>query len=219
MQIISEGAAYQTPKVLNSNPNKAIFTMMLQDSDIINSNRRMYPKKVLSEAIGNCKSLITRRAMFGELDHPLPISNDNAANAQRQTTVSLEGISHIIRDYEFRGNNLYGELETASTPKGNILLGLIKDKAGIGMSMRGMAELKRESDHNVVVSPLTIISFDAVSRPSHVGAVIDFNEMHFESHMLQEQSSMICLNGRCFLPNHFDRLIETKMIKFFDNWV
>jgi len=217
MKFISESATYQTPKIVNKNPNKAIFRMLLQDSNNINQNRRLYPREVLAEGINNCKSLISKRAFFGELDHPL-ISSDQAANAQRQTTVSLEGISHIIRDYEFRGDNLYGELETASTPKGQILLGLIKDKAGIGMSMRGMAELQKEQDYNRVSSPLTIISFDAVSRPSHVGAVIDFNEMKFESYMLQEQAGLICLNGRCFLPNHLDRLIETKMIGFFDTW-
>lgn len=218
MQFINESAVYQTPKIVNKNPNKAIFRMMLQDAEAVNQNRRLYPKNVLSEAINNCKSLISKRAFFGELDHPL-ISSDQAANAQRQTTVSLEGISHIIRDYEFRGNNLYGELETASTPKGNILLGLIKDKAGIGMSMRGMAELTRKDDYNIVTKPLTIISFDAVSRPSHVGCVIDFNEMKFEGSMLQERAGMICLNGRCFLPDHFDRLVETKMIQFFARWV
>jgi hypothetical protein len=56
--------------------------------------------------------------------------------------------------------------------------------------------------------------------PSHKAAVVDFNEMKFESHLLFESpSGMVCLNGRCFMPNYFDKLIETKMFQFFDKWV
>ena len=93
-------------------------------------------------------------------------------------------------------------------------------KTGVGFSMRGLAELERGQDHNVVKSPLTIIAFDAVSMPSHKSAVVDFNEMKFESNMLFEsKSGVVCVNGKCFMPNYFDKLVETKMVTFFDRWV
>jgi len=220
MEFIAEASTeLQTPKILNrNNSNKAIFRQVVQSADDINQNRRKYPRDVLSEAMKTCEPLISRKALLGELDHPAS-SSDSVANSQRQTTVSLENVSHIIRSYDFVGNDLVCEIETTSTPKGAILLGLIKDKAGIGMSMRGLAELRRENDYNVVTSPLTIISFDAVSRPSHVGAVINFNEMRFESTMLTESAGHICVNGKCFLPDHFDRLVESKMITFLNRWV
>ena len=86
--------------------------------------------------------------------------------------------------------------------------------------MRGLAELERKQDFNEVKSPLTVISFDAVSMPSHKSAVVDFNKMQFEQHMLMEQSSgLICLNGRCFMPDYFDKLVETKTIQFFGRWI
>jgi hypothetical protein len=169
--------------------------------------------------MGNCEGRMKRRAFYSELDHPLPSGNDQI-DGIRQTTVSLEKVSHIIRDYDFKGNTLIGEMETTSTPSGGILFGLLKDKTGVGFSMRGLAELERLQDHNVVKSPLTIIAFDAVSMPSHRAAVVDFNEMKFEQHMLFEsQSGLICLDGKCFLPDYFDKLIETKVIRFFDKWV
>jgi len=114
---------------------------------------------------------------------------------------------------------LVGEIETSSTPNGAILHGLLRDKSGLGMSMRGLAELERREDFNVVKDPLMVVTYDAVSLPSHKAAVVDFNEMRFESHMLNEQSGLVCLNGRCFLPNYFDKLVERKIITFFDNWV
>jgi len=138
----------------------------------------------------------------------------------RQTTVSLEKVSHIIRSYEFRKNHLVGEMETTSTPNGGILLGLLKDKTGVGFSMRGLAELERKQDYNEVKSPLTIIAFDAVSMPSHKSAVVDFNEMKFEQTVLFESpSGLVCFDGKCFMPDYFDKLIETKVITFFDRWV
>jgi hypothetical protein len=85
-----------------------------------------------------------------------------------------------------------------------------------------MAELEKKNNINVVQSPLYIITFDAVSLPSHRSATVDFNEMRFESkNILSEScSGTICLpNGVCYLSNYVDMLIETKVIKFFDRWI
>jgi hypothetical protein len=214
-----EQAIFSEAEVVSTTPTKAIFMCPIQSVDEVNQNHRMYPSGVLKEGMSNCDSRMKRRAFYSELDHPLPTGSDQI-DGIRQTTVSLEKVSHIIRDYEFKGNKLIGEMETTSTPNGNILFGLLKDKTGVGFSMRGMAELERGPDHNIVKAPLTIISFDAVSMPSHRSAVVDFNEMKFEQNMLFEsKGGLVCLNGRCFMPSYFDKLVETKMIKFFDRWV
>lgn len=217
--LIIESCLFSEAKMIKETPSKAIFRCPIQTVDEVNQNHRMYPSGVLKEGMSNCDGRMRRRAFYSELDHPLATGNDTI-DGIRQTTVSLEKVSHIIRDYEFRNNTLVGEMETTSTPNGGILLGLLKDKTGVGFSMRGLAELERKQDFNQVKSPLTIIAFDAVSMPSHKGAVVDFNEMKFESHLLFEnQGGMVCLNGKCFMPDFFDKLIETKMITFFDKWV
>jgi len=217
--LIIESSILAEAQVVHESGSKAIFRCPIQSVNEVNQNNRMYPDDVLREGMTNCDSRLKRRAFYSELDHPLPTGNQQI-DGIRQTTVSLERVSHIIRDYEFRENLLIGEMETTSTPKGAILHGLLKDKTGVGFSMRGLAELERLTDHNVVKSPLTIIAFDSVSMPSHQSAVVDFNEMKFEQSMLFEsQSGVICTEGRCFMPDYFDRLIETKMISFFDRWV
>jgi len=215
---ISEAAIYQEAKIVHQTPGKARFRMTLQTMDEVNQNHRMYPSNVLMGGMENTKERMGRNAFFGELDHPMPSGNEQF-DTVRQTTVSLEKVSHVIKDFEKRGNLLVGEIETSSTPSGAILHGLLKDKSGLGMSMRGLAELERKEDYNVVKDPLMVVTYDAVSLPSHKAAVVDFNEMRFESHMLNEQSGLVCLNGRCFLPNYFDKLVERKIITFFDNWV
>ena len=217
--LIIEGTLFSEATMVKETPSKAIFRCPIQTVDEVNQNNRMYPSGVLKEGMGSCDGRMKRRAFYSELDHPLPTGNNNV-DGIRQTTVSLEKVSHIIRDYEFKNNTLIGEMETTSTPNGGILLGLLKDKTGVGFSMRGLAELERKQDFNEVKAPLTVIAFDAVSMPSHKSAVVDFNEMKFEQKVLFESpSGLVCLNGRCFMPDYFDKLVETKMIQFFDRWV
>ncbi len=217
--LIVEQCIFSEATMVKTTPSKAIFRCPIQSVDEVNQNNRMYPSGVLKESMNNCESRMKRRAFYSELDHPLPTSNDQI-DGIRQTTVSLKEVSHIVREYDFKGNQLVGEMETTSTPNGGILFGLLKDQTGVGFSMRGLAELERLQDHSVVKSPLTIIAFDAVSMPSHRSAVVDFNEMKFESSMLFEnKNGVVCMNGKCFMPNYFDKLVEMKMVNFFDRWV
>jgi hypothetical protein len=218
-KLIIEGTVLAEAQMVRETPAKAIFRCPIQTVDEVNQNHRLYPSSVLSEGMTNCESRMRRRAFYSELDHPLPTGN-NQVDGIRQTTVSLEKVSHIIRDYEFRNNMLYAEMETTSTPNGGILLGLLRDKTGVGFSMRGLAELERRTDYNEVKAPLTIIAFDCVSSPSHQAAVVDFNEMKFEQSMLFEnRNGLVCVNGQCFMPDYFDKLIEKKVYTFFDRWV
>ena len=227
MSLIVEGPIFQEAEVLKTTPNKAVFRMVMQTANEVNQNNRVYPIEVLSKGMENCKARMERRAFYGELDHPVPSQNERA-DGVRQTTVLLANTSHIIRDFEFQKNNLVGELETLSTDKGKILLALLKDKTGVGLSMRGMAELKvqefsEQQNVNVVQDPLLVITYDGVSLPSHGSAVVNYNEMKFESmECLTENASSgtICTpDGQCFLIDYFDKLVETGMIKFEKNWV
>lgn len=218
-KLLIESSILSEAQIIKQAPGKAIFRCPIQTVDELNQNRRIYPKDVLTEGMQACDSRMKKRAFYSELDHPWPTGNSEI-DGIRQTTVSLEKVSHIVREYEFRGHILYGEMETTSTPNGGILLGLLKDKTGVGFSMRGLAEVERQAEHTIVRSPLTIISFDAVSMPSHQSAVVDFNEMKFEHKQLLENiNGTICVGNKCFLPNYFDRLVETKVISFVERWV
>jgi hypothetical protein len=214
---ILESAILQEAKIVKETPGKAIFRCTIQTADDINANKRMYPRMVLENGMQNCAPRMRSRAFLSELDHPIP--QGGAFDQIRQTTVQLKEVSHIIRDYEWKGNHLVAEMETTSTPNGGILCGLLRDNSGIGFSMRGLAELERLQEYNMVKGPLTIIAFDAVSQPSHKAAVVNFSEMQFESSMLMESVGQICVNGRCFLPDYFDKLVESRIVTFFDKWV
>ena len=208
---IQESPIYQEPKVMRETKNRAVFRMVIQTADEPNRNKRIYPKQVLNKAMKQCEDKIKSRCFFGELDHPIPQGNDTF-DSMRQTTVLLTEASHIIREYEWDKNKLIAEIETLTTPKGNILLNLIKDKTGLGQSMRGMAELLKDKDFSIVSDPLVIISYDAVSYPSHSQAVVDLNEVSFSESFIQENQSLVCLGGKCYLPDYFAKLIEKNII-------
>ena len=216
-----ENAIMQEAKMLKEEPGKAVFRMVLQTADHVNQNKRLYPQSVLAEGMKEVENRMNRRAFLGELDHPVPIGNQ--FDEVRQTTVMLKEVSHLIRDYDWRGKQLVGELETTNTPNGSILLGLLRDRSGIGMSMRGMASLKRMREHNEVEGPLMIITYDSVSLPSHSAAVVDFNEMKFENKSLLIENcdcGTVCTaDGTCYLASYFDKLVEMRMIQFFKTWV
>lgn len=217
--LIIEQSIFSEANIVKQSPTRAIFRCPIQTADEVNQNGRLYPGSVLGEGMEKCRPRMEKRAFYSELDHPLPSGNQQV-DGIRQTTVALSNSSHIIRSYDMKGNVLVGEMETLTTDAGRQLFALLRDKTGVGFSMRGLAELERLQDHNVVKAPLTIIAFDAVSMPSHRAAVVDFNEMKFEHEALLETASgMVCVNGKCFLPDYFDRLVESRMIQFFDRWV
>jgi hypothetical protein len=218
--LIIESSLFAEADVVKQTQNKAIFRCPIQTFDEINSNKRKYPKDVLEESFRNCEDRMRKRAFYSELDHPLPTGNAQV-DGIRQTTVLFKEASHIIRDYEFGPNNtIMAEMETLSTHNGKDLLALLRDKTGVGFSMRGLGELVRMEAFNLVKGPLQIVAYDAVSMPSHKSAVVNFGDMRFEQTALMEcQNGVVCVGNQCFMPNYFDKLIENKMIEFHNSWV
>lgn len=217
-KFIIESPILQEAEIVKSTPTKAIYRMILQTTDEVNQNKRLYPKKVLQDAMEQARARIERKLPF-EMDHPM-VQGSDQYDGMRQTTVLLKEICGYITDFEFRGNYLVGECETSSTRYGKDLLGMLLDKCVVGASMRGMAEISKENGISVVQSPLYIITFDTVSSPSHRQALVNFKDLRFESkHVIAESCGTVCHNGVCYLPDYFDKLVESKAIKFFDRWV
>jgi len=226
---INESAVYQEPKMVKNYPkrDKAVFRACVQTVDVVNQNKRKYPRPVLEGGVKQLEPLLNNRCLYNELDHPLKTGDKNF-DIVRQTTVLLKRASHLITNFEFSGHKLMAEMETLNTWNGKQLYGLLLDKTGIGFSMRGLGELGNRNGYYEVMPPLTIICFDSVSRPSHSGAVVDLGSVRFEnkeykkaknsslileSEQIQDHGDIICAGGKCFLADYFDKLIEHKIIK------
>ena len=214
--IIVESAVFAAPdKVKKYTDGKVIFEAYLQEADAINQNKRRYRRSVLDEGMQRISKKIDRRGFVGELDHP--ITDDQV----RQTTVLYKEVSHIIREWGWDGPFIKGVIETTPySPNGKTMSGLIYDKVPIGFSLRALADIEDTGNFQDVIAPLIIITYDCVSEPSHNTATIQEIKNESVVHILHESKHLIrCSNGKCYIPNYFDQLVESKILKISKRYI
>ncbi len=153
---------------------KIIFRAKLQEADVVNNNRRVYPAETLQAVYMQLKDKAASRKLVGELDHPQPMTSDQAAKIKRSSTISLERSCILIKELEWDGNSIYGVCETLSNRAGLDIYGLLKDEVTIGFSLRAFGETRRRPDGitEVLSKGLKALTYDVVSNPSHDSSVI-----------------------------------------------
>lgn len=141
---------------------------ILQDADSPNRNGRVYPKKVLENALNAqfIKEKIATNSWLGEMNHP-----PAGSNLQRQMNVDMRNVSHVIKKYWWDSKNpklLMGLIETASTAVGKDFAGLIRDNGMVcSFSMRGGGDVVKKGGYSYVKDPMQLVTYDAVHFPSH----------------------------------------------------
>ncbi len=131
----------------------------MQRCEAPNQNKRIYPRKILHREFENMmKSVLEKRAM-GELDHP------------ETSTVSLEKVSHVVREMWWDGDTWMGKIEILDTPCGKIAASIIDSGVTLGISSRGVGSTStNESGVDVVSDDFALVCYDLVCEPSTHGA-------------------------------------------------
>jgi hypothetical protein len=142
------------------NDGKVVLKGILQKSETVNQNGRIYPRAILEREIRNYQKFIQENRALGECDHP------------ESSVVELKNVSHIIRDAHMEGDTVYGLVELLDTPCGKILQSLVESGVKLGISSRGVGSTKRQGDYNVVQDDFQLICWDFVSEPSTPGAFV-----------------------------------------------
>jgi len=140
------------------NGGKIIMKGILQKSDTLNQNGRIYPEPILEREVRNYQKFIKESRALGECDHP------------DSSVVELKNASHIIREAYMDSGVCYGTVELLDTPSGKILQSLVESGVTLGISSRGVGSTRREGDHDVVQDDFQLICWDFVSEPSTPGA-------------------------------------------------
>lgn len=140
------------------NGGKIVMKGILQKSDTLNQNGRVYPDVILSREVRNYQKFIKENRALGELDHP------------DSSVVELKNASHIVREAYMQEGICYGTVEILDTPSGKILQSLVESGITLGISSRGVGSTKRESNYDVVQDDFQLICWDFVSEPSTPGA-------------------------------------------------
>jgi hypothetical protein len=131
---------------------------IFQRADEANNNQRIYPHKVLDNAVKSLNEAIKERRLVGELDHPT------------YEMVKLSNASHLITNLWMEGKDVIGEAEILPTPAGKVVEGLIQGGVKIGISSRGMGTLSESGGVKTVNEDYKLLTFDIVADPSTRGA-------------------------------------------------
>jgi len=158
--------------VPGSTDSRLIFRAVLQEANVINNNKRMYPSETLQAIVYQLRDKARTRKLLGELDHPQP-QGDMAAKMKRSSTILLQNVCVLFRKLDYVDGKIYAEVETLNTPSGKIVRDLLKDNISIGFSLRAFGSTKNENGVTVVLDDdIKALTFDVVANPSHDNAVI-----------------------------------------------
>ena len=163
LKLLTEWSPWQYSKELieeskENNDGKIVMKGVLQKSDTLNQNGRIYPKIILEREVRNYQKFIAENRALGECDHP------------DSSVVELKNASHIVREAYMDGDVCYGVVELLNTPSGKILQSLVESGVTLGISSRGVGSTKRKGDVDVVQDDFQLICWDFVSEPSTPGA-------------------------------------------------
>lgn len=142
------------------NNGKIILRGILQKSETLNQNGRIYPRAILEREVRNYQKFIRENRALGECDHPA------------ESVVELKNVSHIIKEAWMEGDVCYGIVELLDTPCGKILQSLVESGVTLGISSRGVGSTKREGNAQVVQDDFQLICWDIVAEPSTPGAFL-----------------------------------------------
>ena len=234
--ISEESSIVSAPVIKGKFKNRDWIRMecILQTAGDINKNKRRYKKEILESGLSTVYERIADGSFLGELDHPID------TRPMRQVSVLFKEASHRILETWWEGNILKSVVETLDTPNGHILRNIAIQGVPVGWSFRGMGEVKpvSESGGNFydVTGPLVVITWDAVSNPSHKQARLvkitesvqdEINECLQETSQkfiheqdgLVEKNGMICTKeGICYLPNQFDEFVQKRVVKLVNKY-
>lgn len=124
---------------------------VFMQAEIKNRNGRTYPLNEISSAVKSAQqTIIERRGIMGELDHPQTL------------TINLDRVSHVITEIGMTGTNAVGKARLLNTPMGNIARELINSGVSIGVSSRGAGAVNESGG----VTGFQFVTVDIVATPS-----------------------------------------------------
>ena len=163
MKLLTEWTplAYTSEMIKESrqlNGGKILLKGVLQKSDTLNQNGRIYPKGIIEREVENYQKFIRENRALGECDHP------------DTSVVELKNVSHIVREAHMQGDVVYGTIELLDTPSGKIVQSLVESGVTLGISSRGVGTTRAQGSNQIVQDDFQLICFDMVSEPSTPGA-------------------------------------------------
>jgi len=207
---LTEDIKYVKENVGNGEKNYFIEGIFMQ-SDVKNRNGRIYPKNTLAKETGRyITEYVNKGRALGELNHPTG------------PTVNLDRVSHIVKELNEDGKNVYGKAKVLDTPMGKIVKNLIDEGAQLGVSTRGMGSLKAKNGYQEVQEDFMLAAIDIVADPSAPNAFVNgimegkewvFDNGIWEERQLQRAKNLIKKSSKKNLSENMTKVFN----EFFRN--
>jgi len=205
-----ESVKYIAEAKENGEKNHYVTGIFLQ-SEQVNRNGRIYRKDIMEKEVDRYinESVQNGRA-YGELGHP------------QGPTINLDRVSHIITELKWSGNDVIGKAKITETPMGEIVKGLLKSGANLGVSSRGMGSLEEKDGIMEVQGDFRLATAaDIVADPSapnaFVQGIMENVEWIYNNGVWIEQKAEMIKKEIKQLPKR--GLTEEKMTDIFDKFV
>lgn len=139
----------------------------------VNRNGRIYPKGMMEKSVDKYnKDYVQQRRAIGEVTHP------------NKPFCDMKDAALMIESLNWHGDNVIGKALVLDNPNGTILKSLIEANFNLGMSTRGLGDVRKGGSADYVDNYL-LNAIDAVDMPSgqdcYVNAINESTEWIFES--------------------------------------
>jgi hypothetical protein len=122
------------------------------EADIVNGNKRRYPKAVLESAFRSLKERAQAGKVMGSDHHP--------------KEADLDTVTHLIEDVYLHGRDGIAHVKILPTARGKNLMAIVANGGRLGISARGNGSVKDMGGVNEVQPDYKLASIDFVTSPS-----------------------------------------------------
>jgi len=188
MKLICESAEDVKYQITESEGGKKNFyiTGVFAEAESLNRNNRIYPQHIMRKAMDNyIKEKVETHRAYGELDHP------------SGPKINPDRICHLIESLEWNGNQVYGKAKILDTPMGNIVRGIMEGGGSLGVSTRGMGDVKQNSKGIMEVqeglrySTVADVVTDPSAHNAWVKSIMENTEYYYDTFTGEWQQRII----------------------------
>lgn len=152
----------------NTKKNRGLrFESIFQkDLNKLNQNKRVYRKDLMENSIAQVMPKVHKRQFLNEQSHP--ITDD----PRRFTTIALNNVSHLITDFDFKGDDLTGIGECLNTRIGLDMAAMIEQEIPVEFSLRALGSVKKNAAGLAEAQNVRVFCYDWVNNASHRGSEV-----------------------------------------------